>query len=230
MTLQVLPLKVLVSRQVVKRRMDYSANLIGTAKEELDRLDKLVGIEDSKTKLKIEGGEVLPSNDWQDLKNMVPETLIHIVEGKADFSIIEILNNGKRTWVERGVGGKAEDLMPATGYWHETNQETWVHREGYVEDGRLVNWTKVSKMYNGERRLSLFLYHSFATDAQGNLLRRFICSRPDLGYKITKDIWATKIPGEISIQKELAGLDDSNRLEHWYPLVYQWYVWYVVNH
>ena len=85
-------------------------------------------------------------------------------------------------------------------------------------------------MYNGERRLSLFLYHSFSTHAQGNLLRRFICSRPDLGYKITKDIWATKIPGEISIQKELAGLDDSNRLEHWYPLVYQWYVWYVVNH
>ena len=47
---------------------------------------------------------------------MVPETLIFIVEGKADFSIIEILNNGKRTWVERGAGGKAEDLMPATGY------------------------------------------------------------------------------------------------------------------
>ena len=161
---------------------------------------------------------------------MVPETLIHTVEGKANFSIVEILNKGKRTWLERGVGDKAEDLMPATGYWHETNQETWVHRQGYVEDGRLVNWTNVSKMYNGERRLSLFLYHSFSTHAQGNLLRRFICSRPDLGYKITKDIWATKIPGEISIQKELAGLDDSNRLEHWYPLVYQWYVWYVVNH
>ena len=87
-----------------------------------------------------------------------------------------------------------------------------------------MNWTKVSKMYNGERRLCLFLYHSFATDAEGNLLRRFICSRPDLGYKITKDIWATRIPGEISIQ------DDSNRMEHWYPLVYWWYVWYVVNH
>ena len=65
---------------------------------------------------------------------MVPETLIFIVEGKADFSIIEKLNNGKRTWIGRGVGGIAEDLMPSTGYWHESNQETWVHREGYVED------------------------------------------------------------------------------------------------
>ena len=150
---------------------------------------------------------------------MVPETLIFIVEGKADFSIIEKLNNGKRTWIGRGVGGKAEDLMPSTGYWHETNQEIWTHRQDYVEDGRLVNWTKVSKMYNGERRLCLFLYHSFATDAEGNLLRRFICSTPDLGYKITKDIWATRIPGEISIQKGLARLGDSNRLEHWY----HWY-------
>ena len=59
MNFRVLPLKVLVSRQVVKRRMDYSTYLISTAKEELDRLDKLVGnyrIEDSKIKLKIEGG------------------------------------------------------------------------------------------------------------------------------------------------------------------------------
>ena len=43
MNLQVLPLKMLVSREVVKRRMDYSSYLNGTAKEELDRLDKLAG-------------------------------------------------------------------------------------------------------------------------------------------------------------------------------------------
>ena len=34
----------------------------------------------------------------------------------------------------RGVGGKAEDLMPATGYWDESNQEIWVQREGHVEN------------------------------------------------------------------------------------------------
>ena len=42
---------------------------------------------------------------------MVPETLIHIVEVKADFSIIEILNNRRRTWVARAVGGKAEEAI-----------------------------------------------------------------------------------------------------------------------
>ena len=39
MLFQVLPLKVLVSRQVVKNRMDYSTFLNGTIREELDRLD-----------------------------------------------------------------------------------------------------------------------------------------------------------------------------------------------
>ena len=36
MLFQVLPLKVLVSRQVVKNRMDYSTFLNGTIREELD--------------------------------------------------------------------------------------------------------------------------------------------------------------------------------------------------
>ena len=37
MNIQVLPLKVLVTRQVINKRMDYSNYLNGTAKEELDR-------------------------------------------------------------------------------------------------------------------------------------------------------------------------------------------------
>ena len=51
MNVEVLPLKVLVSRQVVRNRVDYSAFLNGTLKEELDRLDMLAGdfrIEDSR--------------------------------------------------------------------------------------------------------------------------------------------------------------------------------------
>ena len=43
MNIQVLPLKVLVSREVVRNKMDYSTFLNGTLKEELDRLDWLAG-------------------------------------------------------------------------------------------------------------------------------------------------------------------------------------------
>ena len=43
MNLQVESLKVLVTRQVVMNRMDYSTFLNGTVKSELDGLDRLAG-------------------------------------------------------------------------------------------------------------------------------------------------------------------------------------------
>ena len=43
MVIQVQPLKVLVTRQVVKNRMDYFTYLNGTAKDELDDLDWIIG-------------------------------------------------------------------------------------------------------------------------------------------------------------------------------------------
>ena len=41
--LQVQPLKVLATREVIMKRMDYSAYLTGATKDELDRLNKLEG-------------------------------------------------------------------------------------------------------------------------------------------------------------------------------------------
>ena len=43
MNLQVLPLKILATRQVLMDRMDYSTYVTGMTKLELDRLDVLVG-------------------------------------------------------------------------------------------------------------------------------------------------------------------------------------------
>ena len=43
MTLQVQPLKVLATREVIMKRMDYSTYLTGTTKDELNKLDKLAG-------------------------------------------------------------------------------------------------------------------------------------------------------------------------------------------
>ena len=75
MNLQVLPLKILATRQVVMDRMDYSTYVTGMTKLELDRLDMLVG--DFKlqySKLTIDGlcnGQRLPSDDWQYLKSFL---------------------------------------------------------------------------------------------------------------------------------------------------------------
>ena len=43
MNLQVQPLKVLATRQVVSNRMDYSTYLTGATKDELDRVENLAG-------------------------------------------------------------------------------------------------------------------------------------------------------------------------------------------
>ena len=113
MNIQVLPLKVLVTRQVVRNKMEYSTFLNGTLKEELDRLDWLAGnfrIEASK--LVIEGskflyeyrGKIVPSDDVQKLKTelKLPETetvtLINFIDGMAKFRIAEKVKGGRRTW------------------------------------------------------------------------------------------------------------------------------------
>ena len=43
MNLQVQPLKILATREVIMNRIDYSTYLTGTTKDELDKLDKLAG-------------------------------------------------------------------------------------------------------------------------------------------------------------------------------------------
>ena len=67
MDLQVQPLKVLATREVVMNRLDYSTYLNGTAKDELDRLDNLAGkFLITASKLTIEAhyqGNKLPSDD-----------------------------------------------------------------------------------------------------------------------------------------------------------------------
>ena len=80
MNLQVQPLKVLATREVVTKRLDYSTYLNGTTKVELDRLDKLEGnFRIQSSKLTIDAfvyGKRLPSDDWEDWeKGHLKETM-----------------------------------------------------------------------------------------------------------------------------------------------------------
>ena len=72
-----LPLKVLVSREVVGNKMDYSTYLNGTTKEELDQLKKITGhfkIE-SHCKLSIVGNEQPEFDDWEQVIEYLKESL-----------------------------------------------------------------------------------------------------------------------------------------------------------
>ena len=193
MNVEVLPLKVLVSRQVVRNKVDYSTFLNGTVKEELDRLDKLAGdfrIEDSR--VVIGGVKGLSSDNWQGEKTKMPQRIIRLVESNEDFSIVEKMNNGTRTWTITDLSDAEIDLLSDMSSWEEIDG-VWVYHEDYIEDGRLVGSAKVSEVYNGKRRLSVHFYQSLAADKQGNLTRRLVFDVPILGIKITKDILAVKI-------------------------------------
>ena len=67
MNLQVLPLRVLVSRQVIRDRMDYTDYLAGKTRSEMDILDRLAGrfvVEDSElTVQRFLGGEKLSADE-----------------------------------------------------------------------------------------------------------------------------------------------------------------------
>ena len=193
MNVEVLPLKVLVTRQVVRNRVDYSAFLNGTLKEELDRLDKLAGdfrIEDSR--VIIDGVEGLSSDNWQEKKTKMPQRVVKLVESNEDFSIVEKMNNGTRTWTITDLSDTEIDLLSDMSSWEEIDG-VWVYHEDFIEDGRLMSFAKVSEVYNSKMRLSLHFYQSLAADKQGNLARRLIFDVPILGIKITKDIWAVRI-------------------------------------
>ena len=200
MNLQVQPLKILATRQVVMNRMDYSTYLTGSTKQELDRLDMLAG--DFKvwaSNLTIEAlydGQRLPSNDWEHFKaccNLSP-TLIKIIEGTEDFRIAE-KKKGPRTWVLSNVNWTRNLLL-------YSGQLKIISRKGitmegqeddFIEDGKLVSVKKHYQMINGKMEFTLDFRDSIAIDEQGNIIRTFMCSYPERDIKITKVMWALRV-------------------------------------
>ena len=76
MNLQVLPLKVLVSRQVIRDRMDYTDYLAGKTRSEMDILDRLAGrFVVQASELTVErfwGGDKLPADELEKMRSEMP--------------------------------------------------------------------------------------------------------------------------------------------------------------
>ena len=102
MNLQVLPLKVLATREVVIKRLDYSTYLTGITKEELDRLDKLEGryrIQSSKLPIEAFDGKSMPSDDWEYFKECWGHNEVtEFIESASEFTIQETRGE-LRTWL-----------------------------------------------------------------------------------------------------------------------------------
>ena len=200
MNVQVLPLKVLVSREVVRNKMDYSTFLNGTLKEELDRLDWLAGdfrIQASKLVIEASYERVVikPSDDIQKLlTKFLPEGLIDIIDGMAKFKIVEKMKGGRRTWTYCDVNGMSKDILEID-YWEETSMDL-VHQTDFIEDGWVVNVTKASAMHKGKMTFWLDTYDAFTIDKEGNLLRKFIWKNPHRDITVTKILKSIRIVDE----------------------------------
>ena len=205
MTLQVQPLKVLATREVILKRMDYSTYLTGATKDELDRLNKLEGryrIHSSKLTIEaIYNGKRLPADDWDYFKEcfetQLPIDVVELIERIEGFRISES-NYGPRTWIMsdentrfgRELLTKKGDLQKVDNFrnWH-----CWRHDDDFIEDGRLVSLTTLCGIYNGKIKRELNVRHSITTDKLGNVVWTFMWSEHHLNMKFTKVMWAFRV-------------------------------------
>ena len=194
MNLQVLPLKMLVSRQVVGNKMDYSTYLNGTTKEELDQLKKMTGHFKIETdcELSIVGDEQPAFHDEEQVIEYLKESLkddtagglVNVTDNTGAFSIYEKEENGRRFWLVSDVDDKKKYLLSNPSSWEETNSER-IQRQDFIEDGKLVHVSKKAKEIEGKLEIVMDLYVSFTADKHGNVIRQFIYSLPNKNIKIT---------------------------------------------
>ena len=180
MNLQVQPLKVLATRQVVRNRLDFTSYLNGTVRDELVRLDRLEGqFRIQASKLTIEaicnGKTLLTSDDWVDFKecleNKLSRSIVNFIEGKEEFSIVE-RKEGLRTWIISDVDNKKRDLLQ---HYTENPQQIsgiWYDNDNFIQDGRLVSIDKGYQMYNGKMISVLDFQEYITADNEGNIRRR----------------------------------------------------------
>ena len=207
MNLQVQPLRILATREVVTKRMDYSTFLNGTTKEELDRLDMLAGdfkIQASKVTIEaVCDGKKLP-DDWDHLKSALsfklPTNLISFIERTQGFSIVESKNlqrdwamYGIRLWWKQRMLGFPMGNGSKLNFSSHTGWDRWGLSESFIEDGKIVNTSKKYKMDNGKMILTLNMRDSITTDKEGNIIWNFMWSAPHRGVKITKIVRAVRV-------------------------------------
>ena len=70
-------------------------------------------------KVTIDGG------DWQDLKKIMPEWVINLLERRIDLSIVEKIKNGTRTWITKASSGEDVDLISKSGNWKENQTASY---------------------------------------------------------------------------------------------------------
>ena len=161
MKFQVLPLRVLASREVVRERLDYKEHLVGATRDELDNLEKLsgrfkeIGAETVVKTLDEEGEELeeVAKDRWEEVLwqpgcpgcPLCPphqgRSMLTEFEEKSEI-IIEENNKEKRGWRFKDSDGS---VWMDTGIWMDTHKiEAYcLNFDNYIEDGEMVLPVKI---------------------------------------------------------------------------------------
>ena len=199
MNLQVQPLRVLATREVVMNSIDYSTFLNGATKQELDRLDMLAGdFKIQASKLTIEGhynGERLPPDDLEYFKACLdnlplPTCRTKILEGTEEFFIQRRSKNGLRTWFMSDYDFWVDRLANRGKLIPGSENRCWDFFDEFIEDGSLVSIVKIYRMENGKTELVFNFRESITPDDQGNIKWDVVWRYRDI--KITKVMWAQR--------------------------------------
>ena len=200
LSLQVLPLRVLVSRQVIRDRMDYTGYLAGRTKSEMDVLDRLAGrfvVEASElTVERFWGDKKLQTDEFERRRGEIPSYVNNLLDGTAEINILEETSPDEpRMWTISDVDNvqKCFELTSSCLELQPDSLYDWIHSDFFIEDGKLMAVKKGFAIMDGISFLIIEFRYSFSTDKQGNLVREFICNMPILDIKLTKVMSALRV-------------------------------------
>ena len=199
---QVLPLKMLVTRQVIRERMEYKDYLGGIAKDELDRLDWFEGkfIVHSAPMEVRRKGKILTNNEWESLKSLgvrgekLPRAMIAFLDAKkTEFSILERSNrHGKREWELQDVDGSSKKLDLSSTVKNDPMGPVhggWSYTEKYIDDGKLTKWRS---LIHPKGEVMMGALDSFGIDREGNVFRCMTWFLPTIQTMIIKNMWTRR--------------------------------------
>ena len=182
-------LKVLVTRTVIRERMDYKNYLGGKVKEELDSFDRLAGkFRIYNNKLEVErDGKKVSDEEWENVKLRLPSFMISFLDGKEEFTIFERSKPEKRKWTLQDKDGFLKRLYLSS---HVVKKKDGCIQRGqqFIRDGALFMFVA---QFDPKGKLLFVWRDKFFIDDKG-IFRTTRWELPRLEIKIKKEMWTLR--------------------------------------
>ena len=192
---EVMTLKVLATRKVIKERMDYKDYLGGMVKEEMDWLERLQGtflvdrteVEVTRLWETLETKKV--RKHWNFLRKKLPTEVLTFLEGKKEFSISETGKSEKREWDLQDVDGSSKRFQLSNSMRVAEDNGGWKYQEELIKDGILIKWYD---KYDSKGREMICELDSFHIDKEKRIQRVIRWKLPFLNVKIAQWMWCIR--------------------------------------